>query len=70
MTAVNTRVPGAYPMRDPDPDLPPLPPDPSLPLIRRISDGLVSLATIVTGGVKLVYVPPGSVKPVVLSPRV
>jgi hypothetical protein len=68
MTAVNTRVPGPYPMRDPDPE----PPTLLAPArrITRIGDGIVALAGIVTGGVKLVYVPRGSVESVVLSPRV
>ncbi len=64
----NNRVPGPYPMRDPDPTPPKL--APSLPLIRRTGDGTVTLAAITTGGQKLVYVPDGSVLPLVAAPRV
>jgi hypothetical protein len=61
----NNRVPGPYPMRDPDPDPPKL--LTPAPLVTRVGDGTVALARLVTGGVKLVYIPAGSVEPVVLG---
>lgn len=65
----NNRVPGNYPLRDPDPN--PYRQFRSQDrLTALIGDGLVGISPIVTGGVKLVYVPPGSVTPAVLAPRV